>query len=85
MALQEPITPQQIVKVAVELTIDTVVFRFGPGDQYAFANCALTDEDGRIVNSVTVALTEEDLAGWGSNDNALLEIVKHKLGYQASN
>ena len=80
MALQKPITPQEVVKPAVELRIDTVIFRFGPGDQYAFASCSLVDEDGKTVEGKTVQFTEEELAGWGSDDAELLVLVKAKLG-----
>jgi hypothetical protein len=79
MALQEPIAPQEVVKPAVELRIDTVIFRFGPGDQYAFASCSLIDEDGKTVEGKTVEFTEEELAGWGSDDTELLLLVKTKL------
>ena len=61
MALQEPIAPQEVVKPAVVISVDTVIFRFGPGDQYAFASCSLVDEDGKAVEGKTVQFTEEDL------------------------
>jgi hypothetical protein len=80
MALQEPIAPQEVAKPAVELRIDTVIFRFGTGDQYAFASSSLLDEDGKIVEAPTVQFTEEELAGWGSDDTELLVLVKAKLG-----
>jgi hypothetical protein len=79
MALQEPIAPQEVVKPAVELRIDTVIFRFGPGDQYAFASCSLVDEDGKTVEGQTVQFTEAELIGWEADDQFVVDLIKTKL------
>lgn len=79
MALQDSITPQDLAKPAVTLAVDSIMFRFGLEDQYAFASCALLDEDGKAVKSEMVTLTEEELSSWGSDDAELVAIIKTKL------
>ena len=79
MPLIQPITPVELAKPAVSISIESVVFRFS-GESYAFASTALLDEDGKLVESATVSLTSDDLANWGDDDQVLLDIVKTKLG-----
>jgi hypothetical protein len=82
MALEETISSQPVVKPAVKLRVDTVIFRFQEGEGYAFASASLLDEDGVTVEGKTLPLTEAELAGWGSDDTFVLELVKSKLGLQ---
>lgn len=80
MALQDSITPQEIIKPAVTLVVDSIMFRFGLADQYAFATCSLLDVDGKVAKTETVNLTELELENWGSDDAELVAIIKTKLG-----
>lgn len=82
MALQEPIDPQQVNKPATTLIVNTVTFRFDAGDFYAFATASLLDEDGNTVENATLPLTEQELNGWGADDQFVLDLVKSKLGLQ---
>ena len=82
MALEETISSQPVVKPAVKLRVDTVIFRFQEGEGYAFAAASLLDEDGVTVEGKTLPLTEAELTGWGSDDTFVLELVKSKLGLQ---
>lgn len=82
MALEEEISSQPVVKPAVKLRVDTVIFRFQEDEGYAFASVSLLDEDGTNVENKAVPMTEEELAGWGSDDTFVLELVKSKLGLQ---
>lgn len=82
MALQEPITPQAVVKAAVKLRVDTVIFRFQEGDRYAFASATLLDDDDVPVEGKTIPLTEDELANWSADDQFVLDLVKSKLGLQ---
>lgn len=82
MALEESITSQPVVKPAVTLRVDTVIFRFQEGDGYAFASASLFDEDGSLIESKSLPLTEQELNGWGADDQFVLDLVKSKLGLQ---
>lgn len=79
MALEETISSQPVVKPAVKLRVDTVIFRFQEGDGYAFASASLLDEDGAVVENKTMPLTEAELVGWGADDSFIVDLVKAKL------
>lgn len=82
MALEETITSQQVVKPAVVLRIDAVVFRFQPEEGYALAAASLLDDDGSTIETKSLPLTEAELNGWGADDQFVLDLVKSKLGLQ---
>lgn len=80
MSIIAPITPKQIYSEATSIAIDNVIFRFGAGDQYAFCVVNYLTSAGELIANAQVSFTEEDLATWGSDDDALVAIVKAKLG-----
>lgn len=82
MALEETISSQPVLKPAVKLRVDTVIFRFQEGEGYAFASASLLNEDGVNVEGKTIPLTEQELNGWGADDQFVLDLVKSKLGLQ---
>lgn len=82
MALEESITSQPVVKPAVVLRIDTVIFRFQEGDGYALAAASLLDDDESTIETKSLPLTEAELNGWGADDQFVLDLVKSKLGLQ---
>lgn len=80
MALQTTIAEQQIVKTVSKISIDTIIFRFYEGDGYAVASCTFYDADDVFVKADTVEFSENELSGWGPDDNFIVELVKQKFG-----
>jgi hypothetical protein len=80
MQLQTPIQPIETSKPAVEAVCQFVIVQFGEGEQYANARIMLNDEDGKTVSSHQVNFTEEELAGWGTDDLFVLNLALDKLG-----
>lgn len=81
MQLKTPIQPVETNKPAVEAVCNHVQIGFDAGDQYAFAQILLLDENGTIVSSNQVNFTEEELANWGTDDTYVLNLALTKLGY----
>lgn len=80
MSITSPIQPKQIYSEATSIVIDNMIFRFGPEDQYAFCAVTYVAASGTPITSVQVSFTSDDLATWGADDDALVAIVKTKLG-----
>lgn len=80
MNLQTPIQPVPSSKPAVEAICQFVVVQFGEGEQYAYSRILLNDEDGTTVATHEVKFTEEELAGWGTDDTFVLDLALTKLG-----
>lgn len=80
MNLQTPIQPVETSKPAVEALCQYVLVQFGEGEQYANCRVILNDEDGTTVATHEVKFTEEELAGWGTDDTFVLDLALTKLG-----
>lgn len=85
MNLQTPIQPVETSKPAVEAICQYVVVQFGQGDQYAHCRILLNDENGSTVASHQVNFTEEELAGWGTDDTSVINLALDKLGIAHQN
>lgn len=79
-APSEPINPHEVAKPATTLLVNNIIFLFGTGEQYATASASFLDEDGKVVQTIPVPLTEQELSTWGADDAELAIIVKTKLG-----
>lgn len=80
MSIIAPITPKQIYSEATSIVIDNVIFRFGAQDQYAFCVVSYLTSAGQPIANAQVSFTADDLSTWGSDDEALVDIIKQKLG-----
>jgi hypothetical protein len=78
MAIEQPMQQLTIVKPAVTLRLEQVQILFL--EEYAYAFIALLDEDGAVVSRQTMPMEEAELAGWGSDDTVVVDIIKAKLG-----
>lgn len=78
--LTQPIDPIPTSKPATVAICQYVVVQFGQGDQYANCRILLNDEDGSTVASHEVKFTEQELAGWSTDDTYVINLALTKLG-----
>ena len=79
MELIAQIQPKILSQTAVKLACSSITLTFRDKYDYASAMIALIDANNEVIEVRTVAFSETELSGWGSDDTFVVKTAAQKL------